>query len=114
MTAGETLKFPHDPVLVKLLIAAQQTSDAETIVHDECGFERTYPELLGDILKTRELLRAGLPSSAMNEQCILCEKYKHVAILTKSGYEFVVAFFSIRAIGGVCVPLGERLRRADA
>lgn len=111
MSARTTLKFPHDPILVRLLIAAQQTSDSETIVHDALGFKKSYPELLTDILQTRDLLRARLPLPATNEQGILRGEFQYVAILSRSGYEFLVAFFAIRAMGGVCMPLGERLHK---
>lgn len=113
MTAGKLLKFPHDSVLVKLLVAARQTSDTKTIVHDALGFEKSYPELLGDVLKTRQLLWARLPPSAIDDRGLLRGDSQYVAILAKSGYEFLVAFFSIRAMGGVCVPLGERPRQGD-
>ncbi|OBT53698.1 hypothetical protein VE04_06328 [Pseudogymnoascus sp. 24MN13] len=114
MSARTTLKFPHDPILVRLLIAAQQTSDSETIVHDALGFKKSYPELLTDILQTRDLLRARLPLPATNEQGILRGEFQYVAILSRSGYEFLVAFFAIRAMGGVCMPLGSGVLPEEA
>ncbi|KAF4504454.1 hypothetical protein G6O67_007904 [Ophiocordyceps sinensis] len=114
MTAGKLLKFPHDSVLVKLLVAARQTSDTKTIVHDALGFEKSYPELLGDVLKTRQLLWARLPPSAIDDRGLLRGDSQYVAILAKSGYEFLVAFFSIRAMGGVCVPLGSGVLPEEA
>lgn len=107
MTAGEIHKFPHDPVLVKLLMAARLTQDTKPIIHDALGFEKSYADLFSDILAMRELLRARLPPSAIYERGLLHEKNQYIAILTKSGYEFLVAFFSIRTVGGVCMPLGK-------
>lgn len=104
-------RFPHDPVLVQLLALAHQTPPTETVVEDDAlGCQKTYPELLADILATRELLRAQLPPSALDTQGLLCERRQSVALLAKSGYEFLVAFFAVRSLGGVCAPLGKNSR----
>lgn len=108
MTGGKMLQFPHGPVLLRLFMAARQTSDSRTIIHDALGFEKSYPELLSDVLKTQELFRARLPPSAINCRGLLRRESQYIGILATSGYEFLFAFFSIRAMGGVCVPLGER------
>ncbi|EGE01249.1 hypothetical protein TEQG_00302 [Trichophyton equinum CBS 127.97] len=95
-------RFPHDPVLVQLLAIAHQTPPAETVIEDDAlGCQKTYPEFLADIVATRELLRAQLPPSALDTQGLLCEKRQNMVVLTKSGYEFLVAFFAIRSLGGV-------------
>lgn len=109
MATRKTYKFPEDPLLVKLLIAAQNTSGSQSIIYDTYGFEKTYPQLLGDILHMGNLFRARLPPWAVNERGILREETPYVAVLVRSGYEFIVSFFAIRAIGGACMPFSEYL-----
>lgn len=100
-------QFPQDPILVKLLDAAHHVTDSQTIIKDAFGFEKTYPELLSDVLETRSRLRSDLPSSALDERGLLRDETPYVAAMTRSGYEFVVAFFAVRALGGAFVPLGQ-------
>jgi malonyl-CoA/methylmalonyl-CoA synthetase len=101
--------FPNDPVLIALLSAARQYPGSEVVFHDVVGFEKTYPELLGDVLCTRDLIRARLPASALDENGLLSKETPYVALLTRTGYEFVVGFFAICAIGGAPMILGEYL-----
>lgn len=98
-------KFPHDPALARLLIAAKRAGDSDIIVHDVHGFQKTYPELLGDVLQTRHLLRAQVSPAKLNERAYLYQENPYVAVTASSGYEFIVAFFAIRAMGGACMPL---------
>ncbi|TGJ86282.1 hypothetical protein E0Z10_g2479 [Xylaria hypoxylon] len=101
-------RFPNDPVLVKLLKAAKRVSDSHVIIKDFVGFEKTYPELLGDVLKTRDQLKSLLPASDFDERGLLHEQSVYVTALTRTGYEYVVAFFAVRALGGAYVPLDPR------
>lgn len=97
--------FPQDPLLVKLLEASRSTTD--TIVHDENGLKKSYPELLGDILKTRDAIRKSIPPSSMDNLGMLRPEAPYIGFLALSGYEFLVAFFACRAIGGACMPFGK-------
>lgn len=104
--AGETpYRFPHDPALVKLIEVVRERAEAGNLIHDINGYEKTLPQLLGDVIKTTQTLQAGLPPTAFNSQGVLHQKAPYVTVLTCSGYDFIVAFFAIRAIGGACVPL---------
>ena len=71
-TASTKPTFPNDPLLVKLLQAAKQTTG--TIVHDEYGFEKNYNQLFEDILQMRELLSQNLPSSTVDTTDICARK----------------------------------------
>lgn len=99
--------FPQDPVLAKLLEAAQHVPGSQLIIKDVFGFEKTYPEMLSDILVTRNDLRTRLPPQVFDERSLLCDETPYVAACTRTGYEFVVAFFAVRALGGAFLPLGE-------
>lgn len=98
-------KFPNDPVLVRLLKSAKLTTGI--IIHDAYGFHKSYSDLLGDIIETRAVLWTNLLPTSLNAQGILRNDCPYVCVLTRTGYEFIVAFFAIRAIGGACVPFGK-------
>lgn len=99
-------RFPNDPILVRLLEAANRVPKSEVIIKDSIGFEKTYPEILSDVLKTRDQLKSLLPASNFDERGLLREKSVYVTALTRTGYEYAVAFFAVRALGGAYVPLG--------
>ncbi|KAK5991607.1 Acyl-CoA ligase oryP-like protein [Cladobotryum mycophilum] len=112
MATDKIRRFPKDPVLVKLLESAKLTTGQ--IIHDAYGFDKTYAELLGDIVKTRDSLRANLPPSTLNNHGLLREEYPYVCALTCGGYEFIVALFTIRAMGGACLPFASGLLAEEA
>ena len=110
MTVAATHKLPSDPVLVKLLQAAQERGNGKPIIYDAHGFEKTYGQLLGDIIQTRNLMIEGLPPSSLTNRVILHEETPYVCVSALSGYEFLVSFFAIRALGGACIPFSKRFR----
>lgn len=110
MTQVQSHKFPNDPLLVRLLCAAKGFPNHDTAIHDVAGFEKLYPDRLGDIMRTRDFLHAQLPATSLNDDGIIYKESQYIAIFARSGYEFIVVFFAIRAIGGIrtpfiCVPL---------
>ncbi|KAM3438750.1 hypothetical protein MY4824_003052 [Beauveria thailandica] len=104
MTVSNRSKFPKDPILVKLLQASQLTT--EQIIHDAYGFNKTYGELLSDIFVTRDTLQRTLPPSTLTAAGLLRQERPYIGAITCGGYEFIVAFFAIRALGGACFPFG--------
>ncbi|KAL7932159.1 adenylate-forming enzyme AfeA [Trichoderma chlorosporum] len=110
----ETQTFPHDPILVKLLTAFKQISAPEPVIHDVMGFEKSYSELLADILRTRSEILQTLPSSGLSNQNLLHDEYPYIFLLSNSGYEFLVGFFAIRALGGAPVPLASGILPEEA
>ncbi|KAI8945865.1 adenylate-forming enzyme AfeA [Xylaria longipes] len=101
-------RLPNDPLLVKLLGSANRVSSSHVIVKDFVGLEKTYPELLADVLETRDQLKSLLPASQFNERGLLRDEHVFITALTRTGYEYVVAFFAVRALGGAYVPLDPR------
>ncbi|KAH8200302.1 hypothetical protein TruAng_005518 [Truncatella angustata] len=87
-------RFPNDPILVKLLEAAKRVPVSEVIIKDFAGFEKTYPQLLSDVLETRDRLKSSLPASNFGEKGLLREENVYVTALTRTGYEYAVAFFA--------------------
>ncbi|KAM3504887.1 hypothetical protein MY11210_008183 [Beauveria gryllotalpidicola] len=112
MTVSSRPRFPKDPILVKLLQASQLTT--EQIIYDAYGFNKTYGELLADIFATRDALRSGLPPSALTATGLLRQERPYVGAITCGGYEFIVAFFAIRALGGACFPFASGILPVEA
>ncbi len=102
----ETPKFPRDPILVSLLTASQRVCDPAPMIHDVMGFSKGYPHLLGDILATRQCLLQQLPETVLGDNQLLKDEFPYVFLLCQSGYEYLVGFFAIRALGGAVMPLG--------
>ncbi|KAL2867571.1 class I adenylate-forming enzyme family protein [Aspergillus lucknowensis] len=100
--------LPNDPILVRLLEAANRVPNSEVIIKDFVGFEKTYPELLGDVFETRRQLKSVLPASKLDERGLLREESVYITALTRTGYEYAVAFFAVRSLGGAYVPLDPR------
>ncbi|KAJ5698288.1 hypothetical protein N7462_000293 [Penicillium macrosclerotiorum] len=92
--------LPNDPLLVRLLEAAHRASVSKKVILDKLGFEKTYSDLLGDIVQTRDALSLSLPPWVPSEVGPTPEKDVHVGIISQSAYEFLVAFFAVRAAGG--------------
>lgn len=109
MTVDQVYTFPHDPALVKLLLARKHRSDTAIVIHDVVGHEKSYSQLLSDVIRTRELLRSRLSPKLFDGRGLLLQAAPYVAVLTRSSYEFLVAFFAIRALGGACIPFGKHV-----
>ncbi|KZF23058.1 hypothetical protein L228DRAFT_261160 [Xylona heveae TC161] len=77
----------------------------QEFVHEKDGCEKTYPELLSDIIHTRNLVRGHLPG--FDQQGLLRGHHVYIAVVSCSVYEFMIAFFAVCAIGGVNVILHE-------
>ena len=78
------------------------------IVHDpSCGLNAKYPQLLHDILALRQRLYECLPVSTFDEKGRMKGVNPYILILSRGNYEFIVASFSVLAMGGALVPLGE-------
>lgn len=99
-------KFPNDLLLVQFLRSAKRCAGQGPYIYDHFGFEKTMEELIADILRMRDLMRQQLPASAFSERGIFNEETPYVAVLTRSGYEFIVAFFATRVLGGAAIPFG--------
>ncbi|KAK5994002.1 Acyl-CoA ligase oryP-like protein [Cladobotryum mycophilum] len=109
MTAYTRERFPKDPLLVQFLRSAKRCAGLGPYVLDVFGFKKSYNELLADILRMRDIIRERLPASAFDERGLFREDAPYVSILTKSGYEFIVAFLRL-----VCWPvLASRLVSVD-
>lgn len=99
-------KFPNDLLLVQFLRSAKRCANQRPYIHDHFGYEKSFEELIADILRMRDLMRQQLPASAFTERGVFKDEAPYVAVLTRSGYEFIVAFFATRVLGGAPIPFG--------
>lgn len=104
--AQTAFRLPNDPLLVRLLEAAKRVGGSEVIIEDFVGFRKTYLQLLGDILEARDKLKSLIPASNFDGRGLLNEENVYVTALTRTGYQYVVAFYAVRALGGAYTPLG--------
>ncbi|RFU29333.1 hypothetical protein B7463_g7018, partial [Scytalidium lignicola] len=97
--------FPNDYIFNQLLHIAQEFHGK--IIYDTFGFEADYARVFQDILEVCSTLREHLLSSAFNVQGLLHEDTSNICVLSLGGYEFIIAFYAILALGGACVPLAS-------
>lgn len=107
-------KFPNDLLLVQFLRSAKRCANQRPFIHDHFGFDKSLEELIADILRMRDLVRQQLPESAFTARSLLKEEAPYVAVLTRSGYEFIVAFFAVRVLGGAPIPFGSGILPEEA
>lgn len=103
------LGFPNDPIFTQLCRLAKQSPDV--LFHDEYGVDARYSDLIRDVIHMREVLREQLPSASFDERGCLREDSRSIAYLAYSGYSFIISFFAIVALGGICVPLCKSSHR---
>ena len=106
MTRPYSSKLPNEPMFRRLV--ENNKSVHNVIVHDSsCGLNVKYPQLLHDILALRQRLYECLPVSTFDEKGRMKGDNPYILILSRGNYEFIVASFSVLAMGGALVPLGE-------
>ena len=101
--------LPNDPIIAKLVQQAQRIP-TEPMIHDSYGFNKSYPQLLGDAMRTRESILKILSPALVDEHGFLKSDAPYICVLASSGYEFLVAFFAIRGLNGAPVPFGKLCR----
>ncbi|OAQ98308.1 hypothetical protein LLEC1_03590 [Akanthomyces lecanii] len=109
-----TPTFPQDPILERLVAAVQRVADPAPLIHDVMGYTKGHPHLLGDILATRKRLLEQLPETVLQKNKLLKDGFVYVFLLCQSGYEYLVGFFAIRAIGGAVMPLAPGILPEEA
>lgn len=106
MTISYSSKLPNEPIFRRLV--ENNKTVHNVIVHDpSCGVNAKYPQLLRDVLALRQRLYECLPVSMFDEKGRMKGDNPYILILSRGNYEFIVAAFSVLAIGGALVPLGK-------
>ncbi|MCJ1348491.1 hypothetical protein MMC31_006723, partial [Peltigera leucophlebia] len=113
MTISYSSKLPNEPIFRRLV--ENNKTVHNVIVHDpSCGVNAKYPQLLRDILALRQRLYECLPVSMFDEKGRMKGDNPYILILSRGNYEFIVAAFSVLAIGGALVPLGPNILPEEA
>ncbi|RFU75463.1 acyl- synthetase [Trichoderma arundinaceum] len=105
-------KFPNDAIFTRLLRISTERPDL--LFHDDYGVDASYEDLIRDIIHLRRVLQNQLPASSFDASGLLRKDTASIAFLAFSGYYFIVSFFAIAALGGVCVPLSTGLSPEEA
>ena len=106
MTVSYSQKVPNEPIFHRLV--EQSKSNHNVIFHDPSnGISAKYPQLFYDILLLRQRLYGSLPASMFDEKGRIKEDTPYVFILSRGNYEFIVASFTVLAVGAALVPLGK-------
>ncbi|KAA8651452.1 class I adenylate-forming enzyme family protein [Aspergillus tanneri] len=111
--ASTQQKFPNDPIFTQFRrLSTEKPGD---FIHDDHhGIDAGYGHLIRDIKHLCHVLQEHLPRSSFNENGTFHEPATSIAFHALSGYCFIVSFFAIAALGGVCVPLANGLTPDEA
>lgn len=101
---GPTI-LPHDLLFHDLYsLAVAQNTTAVKDMND--GHSVSHQQLLSDILRLSARLREELHPQSWNA---LQDEREVPFLVLSEGYEAMVAFFAVWAVGGIAVPLSESL-----
>ncbi|KAK2794908.1 hypothetical protein FQN50_009832 [Emmonsiellopsis sp. PD_5] len=95
--------LPNDPIFEEILRAAS-TFTGPIVTHID-GFEADYNRVLRDLQIWHEMLYQNLPSSMFGAEGLLHEARPYICTLSLSGYRYIIAFYTVLAMGGACIPL---------
>jgi len=98
--------LPHDYIFHRLyFLAAYQNTTAVRDTYN--GLEVDYRQLLTDIIFARNRIRDAVSTKTME----MIRNNEEVSILVVArGYEFVVSFFAVLALGAIAVPQSKYYR----
>ncbi|KAJ5598163.1 hypothetical protein N7537_008247 [Penicillium hordei] len=107
-----TQGFPNDPIFTRLSRLSQERPGS--IIHDEYGINASYKDLISDVMHFRQVIREQLPATLFDDKGLLRKEAASIAFLAFSGYHHLVCFFTIVALGGICVPLATTIKEEEA
>jgi malonyl-CoA/methylmalonyl-CoA synthetase len=96
--------LPNSPFFSRLLRFAYRNKGL-AINDTTAGFTASHLQLLTDVLHLRNVFLDSLDEFTLAQLERGVEVF--IIVLGPGGYEFVVAFFAVIAIGAVVVPLGK-------
>lgn len=100
------LVFPNSPIFSILLRHAHRNRIAIRDVR--LGVEKTYAELLADVLNLRHVMEISLDAQILRR--IDEGEEIFIGVLAAGGYEFAVGILAVLALGAAAVPMGEFAR----
>jgi malonyl-CoA/methylmalonyl-CoA synthetase len=98
--------FPNTPLFSKLLRHAHR---GRLAIRDlRTGVNKTYAELLSDVLGLRGILEVSLDKDTLRQ--IEREQEVFLGVLAAGGYEYTVAILAVLALGAAAVPMSMWFR----
>jgi acyl-CoA synthetase (AMP-forming)/AMP-acid ligase II len=98
--------LPNLPFFHKLLRYAQRKPSRIAVRDVIAGVEKTFHDLLSDVLALRGEIEKNLSRETLHE--LAEDKEVYIGLLAPGGYEYTVGFVAIIALGAAVVPMGER------
>ncbi|KAL3482700.1 hypothetical protein BJX62DRAFT_231493 [Aspergillus germanicus] len=97
--------LPNEIIFHMLLAAALNEHDI-TVRDQEASIEATHAQLLSDVMACKRHLLTALPLATLEQ----LEAEREIPFLILAGgYEFIISFFTVLAIGGIAVPLSLKV-----
>ncbi|KAH0827233.1 hypothetical protein AYO21_09081 [Fonsecaea monophora] len=93
--------FPNSPFFSKLLRHARR--DRLALRDVDLGLEKTYTEILSDVLSFRSVVERSLSEKTIS--AIERGDEVYIGVMAAGGYEFTVAVLTILALGAAVVPI---------
>ncbi|KAK9855033.1 AMP-dependent synthetase/ligase [Penicillium brevicompactum] len=109
--SGESV-LPNLPFFHKLLRYAHRTPSPTAIRDLNADVEKTYHDLLSDVLSFRKTLYESISDDARRD--LEADKEVYIGLLAPGGYEYAVGFIAILAIGAAVVPMVAALPAEEA
>jgi len=98
--------LPNTPMLSQLL---RHAGNGRLAIRDlNMGVEKTYAELLSDVLHLRNVVDEGL--SQPIKAALANREEVFVGVLAAGGYEYAVAVLAVMALGAAIVPMSKLSR----
>lgn len=97
--------LPNLPFFHKLLRYAQRKPSRIAVRDVIAGVEKTFHDLLSDVLALRIEIEKSLSTETLRE--LTEDKEVYIGLLAPGGYEYTVGFVAIIALGAAVVPMGE-------
>lgn len=93
--------LPNSPLFAKLLRHARRNRLA--IRDNTLKVEKTYGDLLADVLTYRAFLESSLSPQVLEQ--VERDEEVYIGVLAAGGYEFTVAILAVHAIGAAAIPM---------
>lgn len=94
--------LPCDPLFTRLLTLACRRNQRPAIRDLNGGYERTYAQLLNDVVNLREALRSKLTPQSL--KALRDGEEVFISLLGPGGYEFTVGVLAILCLGAAASP----------
>ncbi|KAJ5135243.1 uncharacterized protein N7515_004521 [Penicillium bovifimosum] len=104
--------LPNVPFFHRLLRYAQRRPSPLVVRDLNAGVEKTYHDLLSDVLSLRKVLEATLSPEVRRD--LMADREVYIGLLAPGGYEYTVGFVAILAIGAAVVPMAAAIPAEEA